>query len=205
MSKELLYFSQVRTPCKDAGLDSLCRHRGSTNEGCTVVKGDGTGFTNIVLQGHCAKSTNWSEECQSIDYLFFNNKTEPSDGWEREPAFGLRAYKNSKGLNDWKQEGEIGLESFSGQDGKLYHALCFAHNPTTTTTTTSTTTTTKTSAKASAETEMSSDEMRSALNKRECISSNTTMSPNVNSDTEEEKESFLPHIDLFLNPNRFFF
>ena len=89
-------FLQVKNTCTEAGMETLCRHRDSENEGCTAVKGNGNGFTQNVLQANCAKNTTWSSGCRSIDHLFYNSEMNASEGWESEAAFALKSYKNAK-------------------------------------------------------------------------------------------------------------
>ena len=195
----MLFCLQVKDTCSDAGMEAACKIRESQNQGCTVVKGNGNGFSNYVYKGNCKKNTVWSPECQSIEYLFFNDRKNASDSWERKPASSIRkTYDNETGLYDWGPQTNNGLDFVSGQEGKLYHALCFTVHATTTTSTTSSTTTATSTNTA----EMSSEEMRSKLHEKECITANTSTRTSDDNSGKKNQKSSLPHIDLFLNPGR---
>ena len=179
---------------------AMCKHKTSQNQGCATLTGNG--FSNILelLESNCAKNTNWSQECLSMNSVFFNSEKDASATWEGQPASAVQSVKDENGRHAWKARNNIGLDFVSGQDGKLYHALCVTFYATTTTTTTTTTTSSTTPTPATtASAEMSSAEVMSELNHKECITATTT--PTIMSENEGERSS-VPHIDLFLNPGR---
>ena len=179
----------------------MCKHKTSQNQGCATLTGNG--FSNILglLESNCAKNTNWSQECLSMSSIFFNSEKDASATWEGEPASAVQSVKDENGQHAWKARNNIGLDFVSGQDGKLYHALCVTFYATTSTTTTTTTTTSSTTPPpaTTATAEMSSAEVMSELNHKECITATTTTT--MVSENEGERSS-VPHIDLFLNPGR---
>ena len=179
----------------------MCKHKTSQNQGCATLTGNG--FSNILelLESNCAKNTNWSQECLSMNSVFFNSEKDASATWEGKPASAVQSVKDENDRHAWKARNNIGLDFVSGQDGKLYHALCVTFYATTSTTTiTSTTTSSTTPTPATtASAEMSSAEVMSELNHKECITATTTTT--MVSENEGERSS-VPHIDLFLNPGR---
>ena len=178
---------------------AMCKHKTSQNQGCATLTGNG--FSNILelLESNCAKNTNWSQECLSMNSVFFNSEKDASATWEGQPASAVQSVKDENGRHAWKARNNIGLDFVSGQDGKLYHALCVTFYATTSTTTTTTTSSTTTPPATTATAEMSSAEVMSELNHKECITATTTTT--MVSENEGERSS-VPHIDLFLNPGR---